>query len=313
MANRSHIEHRYSVLEPDTNKSRLDKNNFYEANAFPGTEARMGLYELHAFALAQKALDELKLADIKDDVTHLIITTCTGFYAPGLDLQIIQHYGLNPAVERTIIGFMGCYAAINALKQARHIVRSEPTAKVIILNLELCTLHLKDLDDLDQILSFLIFADGCSASLISAQPYGLELQSFHATVIPESSSLITWHIGGLGFDMNLSRQIPRTIIEALPKKMPAILNGAQVQDFTHWAIHPGGRVILDAVEEAGDLPDNALIHSRSVLRNFGNMSSATIMFVLDEMMREGNPGRGCAMSFGPGLTIETMLFESAGG
>ncbi len=312
MADRSHIEHRYSVLKPHSHKAHLDSEYFYKSNAFPDTEARMQLYERHAFALAQNALDNLNLSNIKYDVTHLIITTCTGFYAPGLDIQIIQHYGLNPSTERTIIGFMGCYAAINALKQARHIVRSTPKAQVVILNLELCTLHLKDSEDLDQILSFLIFSDGCTASLISAQPHGLKLQSFHSTIIPDSNNLITWNIGGMGFDMQLSRLIPRTIIEALPHHMPAILDNTSIKDFRHWAIHPGGRAILDAVEQAAQLPDDALIHSRYILRNFGNMSSATIMFVLNEMMREGSPGRGCAMSFGPGLTIETILFESAG-
>ncbi len=309
MADRSRIEHRYSVLEPHADRSRLDKNNFYVAGSFPGTEERMQLYEFHAFTLAQRAIDKLHLAHIKNEITHLIITTCTGFYAPGLDLQIIQHYGLNASVERTIIGFMGCYAAINALKQARHIVRSKSTAQVLVINLELCTLHLKDKDDLDQILSFLIFSDGCAASIISSQPYGLELQSFHSTIIPESNDLITWHIGGMGFDMRLSREISRKIIEALPSRIATILNNSTVEEFMHWAIHPGGSVILDAVEQAAALQGKALAHSRAILRNFGNMSSATVMFVLDEILQGREPGRGCAMSFGPGITVETMLFE----
>lgn len=313
MAERSHIEHRYSFLKPDPDEGRLDTDNFYRTHAFPSTEARMRLYERHALTLAKRALDQLDLPSLKNDITHLIVTTCTGFYAPGLDLQIIEHYELNPSVERTVVGFMGCYAAINALKLARHIVRSEPLARVVILNLELCTLHLKDTDDLDQMLSFLIFADGCSASLVSAEAFGLELQSFHSTIMPDSGNQITWHIGGLGFDMTLSRRVPRTITEGLPSRMSTILGGVQTRDFRHWAIHPGGRTILDAVEEGAGLSKECLYPSRSILKQFGNMSSATVMFVLKEMMHQDTPaGRGCAMAFGPGLTVESMLFESAG-
>jgi len=270
----------------------------------------MRFYQRHAFTLTCLTLDKLGLADRKQDITHIIVTTCTGFYAPGLDLQIIDHYDLNPAIERTFIGFMGCYAAINALKLARHIVRSEASAQVVILNLELCTLHLKEDGDLEQILSFLIFADGCSASLVSADPPGLELKSFHAAIIPDSGHQITWNIGALGFDMMLSGEVPATIGAGLPGCMNAILNGQRMEDIRHWAIHPGGRSVLDAVEKGASLPEGSLRISRDVLRRFGNMSSATIMFVLHEMMQQGIPaGLGCAMAFGPGLTIESMMFQ----
>ena len=148
MAERSQIEHRYSFLEPHADSDKLDVAGFYQNDAFPGTQARMQLYERYAFILAKRALDQLDLTD----TTHLISTTCTGFYAPGLDLQLIQCYGLRSNIERTAVGFMGCYAAINALKLARHIVRSERHAKVLVLNLELCTLHLKPAGTLEEIL-----------------------------------------------------------------------------------------------------------------------------------------------------------------
>src|ERR1700681_3743067 len=175
MSSRAEIDHRYSFLKPHPDVMGLDADYFYRRGAFPDTQTRMRFYEHHAFTLAKRALDQLNFAEHKDSITHLILTTCTGFYAPGIDLQVVEHYGLNPSVERTIIGFMGCYAGLNALKLARHIVRSEPTSKVAILNLELCTIHLQEKDDLEQILSFLIFADGCAASLISAEPVGIEL------------------------------------------------------------------------------------------------------------------------------------------
>jgi predicted naringenin-chalcone synthase len=263
--------------------------------------------------LAKRALDHLNFAEHKDSITHLILTTCTGFYAPGIDLQVVEHYGLSPSVERTVVGFMGCYAGINALKLARHIVRSEPSSKVAILNLELCTIHLQETDDLEQVLSFLIFADGCSASLVSREPVGIELQSFTSTILPNSSDQITWHIGGRGFDMVLAGRVPSTICQGLPSFLGRILGGQRPEDIAHWAIHPGGRTILDAVQKSVGLSEDTLRHSRDVLRRFGNMSSATVMFVLREMLQPGTvAGRGCAMAFGPGLTTESMLFQTAG-
>jgi len=310
MVKRSEIEHRYSFIEPDIQGERLDKQDFYRRGAFPNTKARMEFYETHAFKLACHALDKMDFNSIKGDVTHLIVTTCTGFYAPGIDLQIVKHYGLKTSVERTIIGFMGCYAAFNALKLARHIVRSAPAAKVVILNLELCTLHLQDGDDLEKVLSFLIFADGCAASLISAEPVGIKMDSFHSAVMPESSGEITWHIGQDGFDMRLSGEVPRIVGAQIPHLLPAILKGSHPDDIAYWAIHPGGRSILDAIEEHAHLPAAKLIYSRDILRRFGNMSSATVMFVLKEIMEHGETaGTGCAMAFGPGVTVEAMMFE----
>lgn len=311
MAERAQIDHRYSFLRPHADDDRLDAGDFYAAEDFPDTRKRMAFYERHAFALAQKALDQLDL----DGITHLIVTTCTGFYAPGLDHQIIHHYGLSPTVERTTVGFMGCYAAMNALKLARHIVRSEPGARVLVLNLELCTLHLKPSGTLEEMLSFLIFSDGCAASLITSKPDGIELQGFSSTVIPVTQDQITWRISESGFDMNLSGHVPGTIAKALPSRIDAMLDGCTRADIAHWAIHPGGRSVLDAVKDGAQLEEEQLYASRAVLRNFGNMSSATIMFVLQEIMTDSSrrAGPGCAMAFGPGLTVESMRFMTQEG
>ena len=314
MALKAQIEHRYSFLNPHPDAPGFDTTaGFYRRGAFPDTETRMRFYKRYAFTLARRALDHLNFAEHKDSITHLILTTCTGFYAPGIDLEVVQHYGLNPSVERTVVGFMGCYAGINALKLARHIVRSEPSSKVAVLNLELCTIHLHETDDLEQVLSFLIFADGCSTSLVSKEPVGIELQSFTSTILPDSAEQITWHIGGRGFDMVLMGRVPSTICRGLPFFLDRILGGRRPEDIGHWAIHPGGRTILDAVQKGVGLPDDKLRQSRDVLRRFGNMSSATVMFVLKEMLQPGTvAGRGCAMAFGPGLTTESMLFQTAG-
>lgn len=304
MAKRAQIEHRYSFLQPHPDEDKLDAVGFYDAQAFPDTTTRMQFYEQHAFTLAQRALDQLDL----QGTTHLIVTSCTGFYAPGIDHQIVQHYQLAADVERTMIGFMGCYAAINGLKVARHIVRSEPDAKVVLLNLELCTLHLKSGGTLEEMLSFLIFSDGCAASVLTAQPKGIEVQGFNATVLPDTDELITWRIGNGGFDMNLSGKVPSTIASHLPSKLLSVLDGCTTRDITHWAVHPGGRTVLDAVQEAAQLQEHHLAPSREVLRQYGNMSSATVMFVLKTMLEQAQLGQGCAMAFGPGLTVESMRF-----
>ena len=247
-----------------------------------------------------------------DRITHLLITCCTGFSAPGLDLELIERCRLPSTVERTTIGFMGCYAAINALKLARHIVRSEASARVLIVNLELCTLHLQDTTDLEQMLSFLLFGDGCAACIVSADPVGVALDSFHAVLVPSTRGLITWNIREAGFDMVLSGGVPAAIHDGLREHGNEILAGAPVASIDLWAVHPGGRTVLDAVERALDLAPAALASSRDILRRYGNMSSATVMFVIDNLLRSGARGRtGCAMSFGPGLIAETMLFRTA--
>ncbi len=311
MASRAEIANRYSFLDPkgDGQSSSNDAHEFYRLGDFPTTSQRMELFEQSAPLLMRNVVDRLALSEEeRAGITHVLVTCCTGLYAPGLDFEIVEHLGLSPSVERTVVGFMGCYAAINALKLARHIVRSEPKASVLMLNLELCTLHFQETQDLEQILSFLVFADGAAASLISARKHGLALDSFKAVMVPETRKLITWKIRGLGFDMLLSGQVPGELGRALHKgELMAERDGIDL-----WAVHPGGRSILDAVEQGLELPADALAASREVLSCFGNMSSATVMFVLEKIMQQARPGqRGCAMSFGPGLTAETMRFHVA--
>jgi len=308
MADRSGIAHRYSYLKPEDG-SAVDAEGFYRLGDFPDTAARMRKFEACAPGLAVEAVEKLLDGEDRSRITHVIVTSCTGFSAPGLDLALVERCGLSPSVERTMVGFMGCYAAINALKLARHIVRSEPGARVLAVNLELCSLHLHETADMEEILSFLLFADGCAAALISADPRGVAMESFHAALVPDTSELIRWHIRQQGFDMVLSGAVPGAIRTALAGSRDAILGGANNVEL--WAVHPGGRTVLDAVEQAFDLPPAALGASRSVLNDYGNMSSGTVMFVLDSIMRGGSEGRGCAMSFGPGLVAETMMFHMA--
>ena len=309
MAERSGIAHRYSFIKPDLEGAVKDMEGFYRPGQFPDTAARMRKFEACAPGLAIAAVEKLLQGEDRSRITHVIVTSCTGFSAPGIDLALVEGCGLPASVERTMVGFMGCYAAINALKLARHIVRSDADARVLAVNLELCTLHLHETADLEEILSFLLFADGCAAALVSADPTGVAMESFRAALVPDTSELIRWHIRQQGFDMVLSGAVPGVIRTALTGSRDKILGGANNVEL--WAVHPGGRTVLDAVEQAFGLSPAALNASRAVLNDCGNMSSGTVMFVLDRIMRGGGEGRGCAMSFGPGLVAETMMFHMA--
>lgn len=310
MAERAQIEHRYSFLAPDPDAAKLDATGFFRRGAFPDTAARMAFYERHAPALAQACLDRLDLGGLAAGVTHLLVTSCTGFYAPGLDLQIATALGLGPGVERTMIGFMGCQAAIPALKLATHIVRGQPRARVLTVSLELCTIHLQETDELESLLTFVLFADGCAASLVSAEPQGIEIRGFRSAVLPGSSDQITWRIGRAGFLMWLDGAVPATIAKGLPDQVRPLLDGREPAEIALWAVHPGGRSVLDAVEDSLRLPPAALDTSRGVLRDHGNMSSPTVMFVLSRFLGHAAPGEeGCALAFGPGLTAEAMRFR----
>ncbi|GGE29418.1 naringenin-chalcone synthase [Agaricicola taiwanensis] len=314
MAERGQIDHRWSCLRPASagRNDAVDDEGFYTLGHFPSTAARMRRYEQDAPQLAAEAVAGLDLGD-PARVTHLIVISCTGLSAPGIDFDLVERFGLNPSVERTMIGFMGCYAAINGLKLARHIVRSDPEARVLMVSVELCTLHLQETQDLEQVLTFMIFGDGCAAALITSEPHGLELERFHAILSPGTAAHITWNIGDVGFDMVLSGQVPGGIGKTLQIGSGRMLDHRPTSSIDLWAVHPGGRSVLDAVETALDLPEAALASSRDVLRRYGNMSSATVLFVLAEMMRANPAGKtGCAMAFGPGLVAETMLFRAAG-
>ncbi len=313
LAGRAQIAHRQSFLSPARQDAMsVDAQGFYRFGQFPDTASRMRLFEELAPGLAAEAVERLLAQEGRAGISHLIVTSCTGLSAPGIDLELVARCGLRPDIERSFVGFMGCYAAINALKLARHIVRSEPSSRVLTVNLELCTLHLQQTDRLEEMLSFLLFGEGCAAALVSAEARGVALESFHAALVPRTEALIRWHIGEQGFDMLLSGQVPAAIQGALAAARGEILGGRAASDIALWAVHPGGRTVLDAVEEAFALAPGDLAASRGVLKDHGNMSSGTVMFVLERLMREAQTGApGCAMAFGPGLVAETMQFRMA--
>ncbi len=295
MAARSGITHRWSVI------ANGFAGSFYAGDTLPPTSTRMALYAEAAPALACDAARDLAARLPLDGVTHLVVASCTGFVAPGIDQLLAARLGLAPSVERTLVGFMGCYAAVAAVRLARHIVRSDPAARVLVVAVELSTLHLQDRTDAEALLAMLQFADGAAAALVSADPRGLELGDTFARTLPDSADLIRWTIGDTGFAMHLSGEVPQRISHALADLAdPAIET---------WAIHPGGRSILDAAEAGLGLAPDALAASRAVLAECGNMSSATLLFVLARIMAGSPVRRGRALAFGPGLACEGFDFR----
>ncbi len=307
MALRSGITHRWSVLPPgDGGGSPVAAGGFYNGGEMPSTSTRMQIYAEAAPALALAAIAKLPSVD---GITHIVVASCTGFVAPGIDQIIADQLGLSPAVERTLIGFMGCYAAVTALKTARHIVRSEPEARVLVVTVELSTLHLQPDAALEPLLAMLQFGDGAAAAIVEASGEGLALESPFAATLPDSMALIRWAIGDTGFAMHLSGEVPGRIAAALstPQTRAALTGGIDPKAIDGWAVHAGGRSILDAVENALELAPAALATSRSVLADFGNMSSSTLMFVIERLF-PAKPQRGVALAFGPGLAAEGLRF-----
>ena len=312
MVERAEIDHRWSVLpEAPDGGSPVAPGGFYADAILPPTSARMALYTDAAPALAMEAIGKLGARFDPSRITHLIVASCTGFVAPGIDQILAAKLGLRSDVERLLIGFMGCYAAVTALRSARHIVRSEPDARILVVTVELSTLHLQDERQIEPLLAMLQFGDGAAAAIVSAEPEGMAIgQGFTAT-LPDSDTLIRWDVGDRGFAMHLSGEVPGRIGAALaePAMRDALTAGANIR---HWAIHAGGRSILDAVEHGLGLSADALADSRAVLRGSGNMSSATLMFVLARLLKKGVEGPGVALAFGPGLAAEGFRFGPAG-
>jgi predicted naringenin-chalcone synthase len=322
--NHTGIERRYACipdfLEPPEHSRFAPGQPAVEAAT---TAERMAIYERESVKLgvtaAQRALGRDRTRSngsssiSVDDVTHLIVVSCTGFFAPGLDMAIARRLGLASTVPRTLIGFMGCAAAFNGLRAAHQIVRGQPEARVLVVAVELCSLHVQPGTDRENLISASLFADGASACLVGV-PDELRsgifvLHGLHTAVKPGTRSEMVWQIGDHGFRLRLSPEIPEHLAEAAPDALRTLLDGDRRPDF--WAIHPGGPAIVDRLGEIFDLTAEDLAASRSVLRDYGNLSSATILFVLDELGRQfdaagtsARPVTGVAMAFGPGLVIE---------
>lgn len=315
MAARSGIGHRWSVLAPTPDGgSPIDRGGLYEAGFMPPTSARMELYGEHAPVLAERAVRALGATFDPHRITHIVVASCTGFVAPGIDQLLAERLGLDGSVERVLIGFMGCYAGVTALRTARHIVRSEPDAQVLVVAVELSTLHLQPETRIEPLLAMLQFGDGAAAAIVSGASGGLQLGKGFAATLPDSAGLIEWRVGDTGFAMHLSGEVPGRLAYALaePAMRRAIAGNRMPRDIAHWAVHAGGRSILDAVEHGLALEPGTVAAARGVLNDCGNMSSVTLLAILARIMRDHTSGDGVALAFGPGLAAEGLRFEFAG-
>ena len=318
----SGIEFRHSVLE---DYGKVKDFTFYADNPglepFPGTEKRLQIFRKHALSLSLDAIraltDNYPLADLRR-VTHLIVVCCTGMYAPGLDIDLVSALNLSPTVQRTAINFMGCHAAFNALKIADAFCKSTNDAKVLVVCTELCSLHFQRTASDDNILANALFADGSASVIIESKTQSrlkLKLETFHNDLATEGLNDMAWTIGDLGFEMRLSAYVPDLIRKGISALIDSLLKKISVElsDIRYFAIHPGGKKILQVVEEQLRIDRDQNESAYRVLKNYGNMSSPTILFVLKEIIGRLNGAadgeRILAVAFGPGLTLESMVLR----
>jgi predicted naringenin-chalcone synthase len=316
----SGIETRYSVL---TDYGRTQDFEFYPNTneSFPSTKHRLALFQKHAVHLSVSAIQKClsSVTDLKkSEITHLVVVSCTGMYAPGLDIDLVKALGLKSTIERTCINFMGCYAAFNGLKLANTFCDQSKDAKVLVICTELCSIHFQREGTDDNLLANSLFADGSAALLVESQPRrGLNLKpiSFFCDIANEGEHDMAWTVGDLGFEMRLSSYVPEVIQSGIKRLTASLLQkiSQNFSDVSYFAIHPGGKKILEAIENELGITKLQNHHSYEVLKNYGNMSSPTVLFVLNEVCKNlngvDNRKKILSFAFGPGLTLESMVLE----
>jgi predicted naringenin-chalcone synthase len=318
----SGIEYRHTVV---ADYGKTDNYSFFpntlDFEPFPSTESRMRLFRDHALPLSvsatQDMLNQMPGFD-RCEITHLIVVCCTGMYAPGLDIELINELKLPTTVKRTSITFMGCYAAFNALKVADAFCNQDSQAKVLIVCTELCSLHFQKIPTEDNLLANALFADGAAAVLVEARTDRkptLRVEAFHNDLATDGATDMAWSIGNVGFEMKLSSYVPDIIKSGISSLTTKLLKkiGKQVEDIRYFAIHPGGKKILKVIEDELRIDAAKNKPAYDVLRRYGNMSSPTVLFVLREIFKEVNDhdhdDHILSFAFGPGLTLESMLLQ----
>ncbi|WP_339733502.1 type III polyketide synthase [uncultured Gimesia sp.] len=317
---RAGVKTRHSILLENSADSNQERQSFYRPSESaldygPTTADRMQEYEKHASTLAIAAVSQALEAGSVDvaEITHLVTVSCSGFSAPGFDIQLMKELSFPTTVSRTQVGFMGCHGALNGLRVAKAFTDSDLEACVVVCAVELCTLHQQYGSCPDKIVANALFADG-AAAVVGKQATGNSGESWNlvasgSTVVPDSEEMMSWRIGNHGFEMTLSPQIPDLINANLRSWLEHWLaqQGLTIPEVGCWAIHPGGPRILNAVAEAAGFDESLLTPSRDILAEFGNMSSPTVLFILKKLQAQ-NAALPCVMlGFGPGLTIEAAL------
>jgi len=320
---KSGIANRYSVI-PDYGCSVNDRIFYPRTNnlePFPDVAFRMLFYAKHALPLAVSAIEKLVVDGLNlNDLTHLIVVSCTGLSAPGLEIDLIRELKLNSSIERTSINFIGCYAAVHGLKQANAICNSNKNAVVLVVSLELCSIHFQKIEDADNITSNLLFGDGAAAIIVTSDNHakenkldGFRIDSFYSDLLFEGSKDMAWQVSASGFLMTLSSYIPKLIEVGIKDLLLKALekNNLKLSEIDHWAIHPGGRRILEVIHDELELSESDLSSSYKVLNDYGNMSSPTILFVLKDILESkierNSQQKVFGVAFGPGLTMESFI------
>ena len=316
----SAIETRHTVLS-ELGARAAEPSAFIDPDSrellSPLTGTRNDVYRSEAPPLfARAAREALERADVETSaITHVVTASCTGFFAPGPDYRLVRDLGLPSTVERDHLGFVGCAAAFPALRQAARICAAEPAAVVLVVCGEICSIHLRASSDPEQIVASAVFADGAAAAVVSAQARtdapSLTLDGFATALTEDGENDMRWIIGDHGFEMTLTAEVPRIVGREVREALAPVL--ARAGHVDRWIVHPGGRSILDRFETALDLPGDALELSREVLRRYGNMSSATVLFILARMLEDPDlidGSRAIGVAFGPGLTVESALLTA---
>jgi predicted naringenin-chalcone synthase len=316
----SGISHRHSVLN-DYGKTKNFSFYTESFDPFPSTEDRIGAYREHALTLSSQAIKNC-LAKAEGfnfkTITHLIVVSCTGMYAPGLDIDLVKTLPLREDVNRLCINFMGCYAAFNAIKSADAFIKADSEARVLIVCTEMCSLHFQKEATDDNLLANALFADGAAALLMEApvQPgWNFSLEGFHNALAHNGVDHMAWNVGNLGFEMRLSSYVPDVIRAGIKNLTDGLLSklNKKLSDVKYFAIHPGGKKILEVIEAQLDLTHSNNEHAYDVLENFGNMSSPTVLFVLNNILKQLDASDEgsfvLSFAFGPGLTLESMILK----
>lgn len=315
----SGIDKRHSVLADYSQEpaERTFYSNRQDLEPFPSLEKRMIRYNEESVKLSVAAIEKCINNKVElNAITHLVTVSCTGMSAPGLDLQIMETMALPANLHRTSVNFMGCYAAIHGLKLAHAFCSTMPGANVVVVCTELCTLHFQKEISMNNMMSSLLFSDGCAALLVQnhGNTPGLRLDHFFSQVAFKGKSAMAWELSGMGFLMTLTGYVPELIKEDFDELVTNALSsaGRTKEDITHWCMHPGGKKILEVISESLQLEKKDLRHSYEVLKNYGNMSSVSIVFVLQRILQDleqtkSSPSLVFGAAFGPGLTMETFL------
>ncbi len=314
------IEARHSAVH-DFLMGQQPDELFITGQDVPNLEARMEAFLRYAPPLAEEAARKCmtKAGLPADAITHLITVSCTGLSAPGLELMLMERLDLKPNIQRTAVNFMGCYAAVHALKMANAFAAMSPSARVLVVCTELCTLHFQSDFEEEGATAAALFGDGASAVIVAGNDSaerGLDIKSFYAEVKPAGKAEMAWHLSSKGFLMTLTSYIPDLLGADIAPLLARALEEANIirEDVDLWCVHPGGKRILGALEKSLGLEHSDLDDSREVLRAVGNLSSATLFFVLTEMWDKALEKQGThifGVAFGPGLTMESFFLQSA--